>query len=220
MYYLAIQNNYNEVQLALMHGTIPTISDSISKLKASKELIERLNTLLESQKITLSNLSFIAANCGPGPFTTLRVVITTVNGLAYASTIPLIGINALEAAAREWHDDAYPVTAILFNAFGNDVYTLISKGNQQLLYGVYSIGELLNQLKNMPDTIRFLGNGTMLHQDLIQKELGQKAYIPKDNPGYCSLKAIAQIGYDKWKSEKSGASELMPVYLKQHPAQR
>src|SRR3990167_475960 len=220
MYYLAIQNNYNEVQFSLMSGTTAIISDSLSKLHASKELVAHLNTLLISHNLTLSDLSFIAANCGPGPFTTLRVVITTVNGIAYASKLPLIGINALEAFAHEWNDDSYAITAILFNAFGNDLYALVTKGTEHLLYGVYSIQDLLHELDTLPGTIRFLGNGTDLHAQIIREKMGDKAYIPESNPEYSSLASIARMGLEKWKSEKHGASELMPLYLKQHPAQR
>lgn len=218
MYYLTIQNNYDEVQLALMAGTALIQSDSIAKTKASKELIIRINNLLMSANIKLSDLSFIAANYGPGPFTTLRVVITTVNGLAYAKQIPLIGVNALKAAACEWQDPKYPITAILFNAFGNDVYTLVEHNDTQLFYGVYPIKVLLEKLKTVSDTIRFLGNGTTLHQHLINEYLAEKAYIPEHNPAYCSLSQIAQRGLAKWKSVTQGEHQLVPLYLKRHPA--
>ncbi len=220
MYSLAIQNNYDEVQFALMQDTTQISYDSISKMKASTQLIPHLNSMLATNNISLSDLSYIAANCGPGPFTTLRVVITTVNGIAYATKIPLIGINGLFAAAQEWQDEAYPLTAIFFNAFGNDVYTLVTKQNKQLMYGAYAITDILLQLKNESGTIRFLGNGTTLHKDLIESELGSHAYIPEVIPAYCSLEAIARMGYEEWKSKQSGVSELMPVYLKQHPAVR
>ncbi len=218
MYYLTIQNNYDEVQLALMSGTTRAHSDSITKTKASKELIIRINNLLMSAKIKLCDLSFIAANYGPGPFTTLRVVITTVNGLAYAKQIPLIGVNALKAAACEWRDPKYPTTAILFNAFGNDVYTLVEHNDTQLFYGVYPIKILLEKLKTVPGTIRFLGNGTALHQKLISEYLSEKAYIPENNPTYCSLSQIALMGLAEWKSVTQGEHQLVPLYLKRHPA--
>lgn len=220
MYSLAIQNNYDEVQFALMQDTTQIQYDSISKMKASTELISHVNSLLATHNLSLSDLSYIAANCGPGPFTTLRVVITTINGIAYATKIPLIGINGLFAAAHEWQDDTYPLTAILFNAFGNDVYALVMKQNKQLMYGAYAITDLLLELKNESGTIRFLGNGTTLHKNLIASELGSKAYIPETIPAYCSLEAIARMGYEEWSSKQSGVSELMPVYLKQHPAVR
>ncbi len=219
MYYMVIQNSYDKVQIALIHGTTQISSHSLSKLNASKELITHISALLKSANISLDDLSFIAANCGPGPFTTLRVVITTVNGLSYAKKIPLIGVNALKAAAHEWHDPAYPITAVLFNAFGNDVYALAQRNDQELLYGVYPIEKLLDELKAIPETIRFMGNGTTLHKELILKECAH-AYIPEDNPVYCSLSAISSLGREEWELKKTKEYSLEPVYLKQHPAAR
>lgn len=220
MYSLAIQNTYDEVQFALMHDTTQIAYNSISKLKASAWLIRELDVMLTASHLTLTDLSYIAANTGPGPFTTLRVVITTINGIAYATGIPLIGIDALHAAAQEWKDAKYPVTAILFNAFGNDVYTLISKKDTPDIYGVFSISDLIARLKTESESIRFLGNGALLHKQLIETALEMQAIVPEPTPNYCSLSIIAQMGYEQWISGKMGVSELQPVYLKQHPAVR
>ena len=218
MYYLVIQNNYTEVQLALMAGKEVVASSSINKIEASKELIIRIDKLLHEACISLSNISFITANTGPGPFTTLRVVITTVNGLAYATQIPLIGVNALYAAAQEWDDPAYATTALFFNAFGHDVYALVIHNNKKLFYGVYPINTILQELKKRETLIRFLGNGVTLHQDLIRQTVAEKAFIPENNPAYCSLEQIARMGWQQWKEGTRGEDELLPVYLKQHPA--
>jgi tRNA threonylcarbamoyladenosine biosynthesis protein TsaB len=217
MYYLALQNTYQEVQIALMEGNATLASTSLSKMNASKELITKINELLAEKQKTIQDLSFIAANCGPGPFTTLRVVITTVDGIAYATQTPLIGINALEAAAREWKDEEYMTTAILFNAFGNDVYTSITHNEKEYLYGVFPIETILERLHNIEGRIRFLGNGALLHQAAIMKKLGEKALFPDTTAEYCSLQSIAQIGLEKYNDGKTEPF-LLPVYMKQHPA--
>ncbi len=47
-------------------------------------------------RLRFLDLAFIAAHQGPAPFTTLRVCLTTVNGFAFATGMPLIGINGLQ----------------------------------------------------------------------------------------------------------------------------
>ena len=217
MYYLALQNTYDEVQCALMNGEDLIDQVSLSKLHASASLINELNELLSRNNQSITDMKFIAANVGPGPFTTLRVVITTVNGLSFAQKIPLIGVNALDAAAREWDASLEP-TAILLNAFGDDVYTLLIKDDAQLLYGSYSIETVVQTVKKLETPVRFLGNGTTLHQTTLQNELGQLAIIPESIPPYCSLQTIALMGYEKWKQSAGKTMQLEPVYLKQHPA--
>jgi len=120
--FLSIQNTYNELELALIRDETVLISLADDKMRASKDLIPLVNYVCEKTKIHLRDLNFIAVNQGPGPFTTLRVVIASVNGLAYGAKIPLVGIDGLDALLLEHSDPAYPHTIALLNAFTNDVY--------------------------------------------------------------------------------------------------
>ena len=57
--------------------------------------------MLKQHALTFSGLAFIAAHQGPAPFTTLRVCLTTVNGFAFATQVPLIGVNGLKELVDE-----------------------------------------------------------------------------------------------------------------------
>ncbi len=219
-YYLTIQSTYDSVQIALMKGHSAIDTNLIRKIEASEKLMPMILDILKRNTVSLDALSFIVANQGPAPFTTLRVVITTINGLAYAKPIPLIGIDALRAGLAEWRDPKFPTTAILFNAFGNDVYTIVEADGKEMLYGVYGIDTLLEKLKEYPGTIRFIGNGATLHTSKIEKALGEKAFIPDNNPDYCSLEQVAKMGYESWNDDKKGSKQLEPLYLKKHPMQQ
>lgn len=218
-YYLAFQNNYDEVQIALLQDTRIIDQKSVIKTKASKELIVLLNDLLVQNSVRLADIVCFIANEGPGPFTTLRVVITTVNGLSFATAIPIIGVNALEVALSEWRSAKYPATAIFFNAFGADVYSIIEHHNKIIFKGVAPVNQLIALIKASKVQTRFLGNGAKLYQQLIEKELGSQAIIPDVIPDYCSIDAIAQEGISEWEQKKKGTFQLMPYYLKKHPAQ-
>jgi len=218
-HYLALSNNYDEVQVALLKNNTIISKKSISKKLASKELISVINELLEHHHIKLAEISCIIANKGPGPFTTLRVVITTVNGISFATGIPMIGVDALQAAAQEWGSAEYPITAVLFNAFGNDLYSRIEQKGSLLFQGVLPIDELITLLASYNLPIRLLGNGVTLHMQALQQGLGSNAVISEEVPAYCSIEAIAQQGVRQWDKTHEGASQLMPYYLKKHPVQ-
>ncbi len=192
---------------------------SIDKKEASKLLIIKLANLLDQQQIKITDLPFIAVNQGPAPFTTLRVVIASMNGLSFASNIPLIGVDAFDAMQAEWHDIAYPTTIILFNAFAQEVYFAIEQKQKPIAKGYQPIDSLLEQCAQLSGTIRFIGNGTHLYHEKIRSRLGDRAYIPEPVPGYCSIEKIALLGYQQWQEGNRGSDQLLPLYLKKHPAE-
>lgn len=174
--------------------------------------------MLLKHQLNLTDISFIAVNAGPGPFTTLRVVIASVNGLSFASKIPLIGIDALDAFLIEQHDAKYPNTVVLLNAFNNDVYFGIQPANStEFQKGYDNITRILEKIKSsMPDQpIRFLGNGAELHAQEIRATFGDNALIPDPLPQTCSVEQIGLMGLEKWKNQEGLVEQLFPLYLKQ-----
>ncbi len=218
-HFLAFQNTYEQVEIGIFSSALMLEGHCIiAKTAASKDVIPTLASFLGEHKYILTDFPFIVVNQGPGPFTTLRVVISTVNGLSFATGIPLMGVDALEAAHREWEDDAYPITAIMFNAFAFDVYVAIAKQGTIVFKGSANIDQLLEKLKEEHAPIRCIGNGATLYREKIKTILGNKAVIPEVNLDYCSLTSIAQLGHAQWQRGERGVNQLLPLYLKQYSA--
>jgi tRNA threonylcarbamoyladenosine biosynthesis protein TsaB len=187
------------------------------KRHTSKLFIPLLNQLLTRNNITLTSLSFCAVNCGPGPFSTLRSIIASVNGLHCATNIPLIGIDGLDAIFLEFYNPTYEHTIVLLNAFNNEIYYLIADGNHILNKGYQKIDTFLEQIKHTyPGPINFIGNGISLHQDLINNVLGNNAVIADTIPEFCSIETIAHMGLQAFKHNNYTTDYLMPLHLKKH----
>ncbi len=88
----------------------------------SAQLIPTIQQQLAQAHLALSDLHACAVNVGPGPFTTLRTIIATVNGIAYARPLPLIAVNGLTAFLHEQEENLFEHTVAALNAFGNDCY--------------------------------------------------------------------------------------------------
>lgn len=56
--------------------------------------------LLRRHGVTPSDVDVFAVAIGPGSFTGLRIGIATIQGLAFASSRPVVGVSALEALAH------------------------------------------------------------------------------------------------------------------------
>jgi tRNA threonylcarbamoyl adenosine modification protein YeaZ len=188
----------------------------LDKTKASKECIIALQELLKQCNLHFEDLAFIVANQGPGPFTTLRVVISTINGLSFATQKPLIGINALEAFLKEYEQEPYKNKVVILNAFGNDLYYGIQIDTSTIDIGCASAQSLLLQInqKIPAGSILFLGNGLQQHQTSIQEMFGNRAQFLNPNPQTVSLNQIAQMGLQKWAHQQDLSFQLQPLYFK------
>lgn len=222
-YFLAIQNDYTTIQLALFDANRLCLFTEEDKRRASKCIIPLCSNLLREQSLSLSDLSFIAVNQGPGPFTTLRTVIASMNGISFATGLPLIGVDSLKAFAQEQYNSAYPYTVILLNAFTRDVYYALDVKGKELETGCKPITILLEVLRHSippEQAICFIGGGVELHRGLILEEFKERAVIPEPNPEGCSIAQIASTALECWNKKENISQQLFPLYLKRTTAKK
>jgi tRNA threonylcarbamoyladenosine biosynthesis protein TsaB len=99
-----------------------TTAGSVAVLDGSTTLVERggrpelphatrlpgdLLDALSAASRSLDDVALLAVAAGPGAFTGLRIGIATMQGLAFARGVPLVGVSALDAladAASDSHD--------------------------------------------------------------------------------------------------------------------
>lgn len=84
-------------------------------------LIPAVAALLAAAGRTTADLRAIAVGIGPGSYTGLRIGLTAAKTLAYASGKVLVGLDSLEAIARNAPDDALRV-AVAVDAQRGDAY--------------------------------------------------------------------------------------------------
>ena len=212
---LILQADYHQVSLALCKDSTIIETNIDSKQNASRNLVSRMQSLLEKHSFNWDDLSFIGINQGPAPFTTLRVIITTANGLNFAKKIPLVGVDGIQTFLRE-HKASTPVTVVLLNAFAKDVYFGIKTDNQTITTGWENHIVFLKTLQQdfEQTDITFIGNGVLLFEKEIKEVFKDKAHIPDPLPEYTSIEAITQAAFDQWERKENVHDMLLPLYLK------
>lgn len=212
--YLAIQHTYNDVQLGLYNDNNCIEMVSIHKHHASSILVDEIKQLLIRHQKKLNDLTFIAVNQGPGPFTTLRVVIATVNGVGFALGIPIVGIDGIKSLINATNKHSHAIHIALLNAFNQDVYFAIKKDNNSINTGYNNILLLLEELYTTSNgkEIYCIGNAASLHKDLILEKFPHA--IIDTELTYCPLNALAQQGLYQWKQKIGIVRQLQPLYLK------
>jgi tRNA threonylcarbamoyladenosine biosynthesis protein TsaB len=214
---LCLHTTYTNVDSALACDEEILATCSIAKEQASAQLIPTLDALLASKQLKLSDVSHIIVNQGPAPFTTLRTIIATVNGIAFAHAVPLVGIDALEAFMTEYTNQHTVPTAVLLNAFNKAVYYCITDpADKQHLKGYAPITtciELISKIySEMP--VHCIGNGTQLYRSDIELALGPRAYFPEPLPLTTSIEQILKTGIRQIQNNQGITQCIEPLYLK------
>lgn len=214
---ICIHNTYNSVESALACDTQVLAASSIAKELASAQLIPTIDLLLHSHNFQLSDVSHIIVNQGPAPFTTLRTIIVTANGIAFAHKTPLIGVDALDAFMAEYPGSTSTPCVVLLNAFNKAVYYgFKDPQTQQPLKGYAPIESCLEMIKSLYNdmSIRFVGNGTQLYRAEIETKFGSKALMPEPLPLTPSLQQILTSGIDLLNKGQGITQFIEPLYLK------
>lgn len=206
MFILIIQSTYDRVEIAINNNNNQIANRYIAKQEASSKILQGIDSLLTECHIGLKDINKIVVNLGPSPFTTLRTVISTVNGLAFANKIQIIGVDGLTAFVN--HDLQKFIDKpiiVVFNAFANDVYYAIkNKSSPEIATGITTIDNLIEKISQFK-SFYLVGNAYTQHQEKFIKH-----DFVNIEPNYPSLEAIyyESIG-------KEPKAQVLPIYLKE-----
>jgi len=210
MQFLIAQSTYDEIQVGLFNDLQQVDQQIISKFDACKHLILTTRELLARNNTSFAHVSFIGVNLGPAPFNTLRVLISSLNGIAFATNIPLVGVDGLKAL---YTSSRAPQTVVLLNAFNQEVYFAYKK-QPDLVRGVARVDEIIPAIMlNLPHgPITFIGNGAVIFKKQILEAFGSRALVPEPT-NVLSLETLAQICVNKFNQDEK-IQYATPLYLK------
>lgn len=211
--FLILQATYDAIELGLYQGTEELESESVNKMQASSLLMSIICTLLKKHALTFNHLSFIGASLGPAPFTTLRTLIATINGIGFATKTPLIGSDGLEVCVKNYHTS--DITVGLFNAFSGDSYYGFYDGKNYNSGSQNTEKYITTLAQKFPNTkIHFIGNGVSLVQETIKKLFKDNAIIKEEAPVIACLSDIAKICSEEYQKNNEGKAQLVPLHIK------
>lgn len=211
--YLILQYPYEHIEIALCSQGKIDRSVKESKLAAVQLTIPHIDQLLEQANLLVKDLSFIAVNTGPGPYNTLRALITTANGIHFAQKIPLISGCGLDLLLKEQPQSP---SLVIFNAFAQHVFYAFNTA-QSKERGYCSIEQLIKKIMRQDEELLLLGNGAVLYQKQLLHEVKHKIIFHEQTLLFNSLEIFAKQAYEDFNAKKAAPSYLMPKYL-QSPA--
>ncbi len=201
-----------------------TRATTTSSQPPSWSIMPAIDHLLQTLKITLQEIDGFAASIGPGSFTSLRVGIATIQGLAYGTGKPVIAVPTLNALAMNAIDQGTPICSIL-DAKRGELFIAIFHAEQKI-ESQPKFSAIL-EAKRIPLTqvvkhltphingrVTFVGDGLSLCQEELTTHFGRHACLIPEASRFPSAQSVAKIGKIRLAHDMLGDGRLSPIYLR------
>lgn len=214
MMLLAVDTSTAQVGLALYDGIhVPGEMTWTTHQHHTTELAPALAGLLARSSNTMDMISALAVAIGPGSFTSLRVGLAFVKGLALARHIPIIGVPTLDIIAATQPPGKNPLIAV------------IQAGRTRIAYSVYKSqkkgwqaeGELSSG--TVDELISQIESATLVAGEFTVEErlkLSKKKQVILASPVNCVRRPsiLAEIAWARFQQDDvDEAASLAPIYL-------
>lgn len=176
---------------------------------------------------TLDDVSVLAVGLGPGAFTGLRVGLATVQGLAFARNLPVVGVSALDAIASAAAIDDAKDVAVWLDGARKEVFAAQYRRDPSVLFGVEALGD---PIAAPPDAVLiewvargwraptvWVGEGATVYRDVILRH-SPGAIVKTVVTPRAAL--VAALGERAFAAGLAGApNALRPVYVRRPDAE-
>ena len=221
MLILALESSAKAASVALMQDAeLLAQYSQCSGLTHSRTLLPMVEDMLKNTDKKLADVDFIAVAHGPGSFTGIRIGVSTVKGLAWASDKKCVGVSTL--AAMAWHGAAAgglvcPVMDARRSQVYNALFEIKDGAPERLCRDrAIALSELAAELKGYDREVLLVGDGATLSFDYLTAE-GRSCRIAPQNLLYQSAWGV---GMEALRIEPGTADDLLPVYLRLSQAER
>jgi tRNA threonylcarbamoyladenosine biosynthesis protein TsaB len=211
---LAVDTSTAQLGLALYDGS-QVVSEYTwrSSQRHTVELAPAVSELLTRGGLTMENVQALGVALGPGSFTSLRVGLALVKGLAFARRLPLIGVPTLDILAAAQPPSRWPLVGVIqagrgrlaFGWYKNSKNGWQAKGPAR----VATVEALLDEIKSP----------TMVCGELTAAErqkLAGKPEIHLASPAQSVRRpaVLAELAWRRWRAgHADDEATLAPIYL-------
>ncbi|MBN2117669.1 MAG: tRNA (adenosine(37)-N6)-threonylcarbamoyltransferase complex dimerization subunit type 1 TsaB [Anaerolineales bacterium] len=211
---LAVDTSTAQVGLALYDGS-QVISEYAwrSSQRHTIELAPAVSELLRRCGLTMEAVRALGVALGPGSFTSLRVGLSLVKGLALARHLPLIGIPTLDILAAAQKPSRFPLAVA------------IQAGRGRLALGWYKRSKNGWQAKGPARVVTVEGLAEEVQSPVIvcgeftsadRRTLAEKPEIRLASPAQCMRRpaVLAELAWQRWQAGAvDDEATLAPIYL-------
>jgi tRNA threonylcarbamoyladenosine biosynthesis protein TsaB len=218
---LALDTSTERAALGLLRrdGTVLCAASGPER-RHGRDLIPRLAELLSRGEVKPADLDGIGVGLGPGSYTGLRVGVMAAKTLAYTTGAPIIGLDSLEAVARQSRGALH--IWVVADAQRGEVYTAeftrTAPGDPLKTARGTAIENLTDWSARLDSSMLVLGPGLGNAQIRAAIPAGLLTDDPAHN--YPEGSALMELARDVWMSgQRDDPWLLEPRYLRRSAAE-
>ena len=212
---LAIDTSTRQMGLALYDGT-QVIGEMLwhSRYYHTVELAPAVADLLARSGSKMDATEVIGVALGPGSFTSLRVGMAFVKGLALARHLPILGVPTLDIVAAAQEVRALPLAAVLQAGRGRLALAWYEAGEDGWSSkgpAIVTTADKLAESINKPTVV--CGE---LSADERQRLARKRVNVLLASPAACVRRPaiLAELAWERWQAgEQDDTASLAPIYL-------
>jgi len=193
-----------------------------SPVTHSERLIAAIDLVLNEAHISVHGLDGWSVCLGPGSFTGLRIGVSTVKGLAFATRKPVAGVTSLDALASQTSPTPSLICPIL-DARKSEVYSAYyryEEGNTLRRLSPYRAIRPDDLAREIHEPTVFLGNGVVTYGHVLRDSLDPLAIFVPPLLSVVRGATVAHIGLLELKNGKSlDLSRFTPLYVRPSEAE-
>lgn len=221
MLILALESSAKAASVALLRDSeVVAQYSQCCGLTHSCTLLPMVENMLKNTGTAIKDIDLMAVAHGPGSFTGIRIGVSTLKGLAWASETPCVGVSTLESMA--WHGAlrgglVCPVMDARRSQVYNALFEIVDGKPQRLTPDrAISLEELKNELASYDWKPLLVGDGAKLTAEFFDK-----AGIEYDvAPANLLYQSAWGVGMAAQQYEAGNADDVLPVYLRLSQAER
>jgi tRNA threonylcarbamoyladenosine biosynthesis protein TsaB len=211
---LAVDTSTPQIGLALYDGA-QVLAESLwtSKARHTVELAPAVAEMLAHTSAKIDEVRALAVAIGPGSFTSLRVGLSFVKGLAFARSLPTVGVNTLDVVAASQPGTRLPLACLL------------PAGRGRLALGWYRVKNNEWQAMGGPVIVTAEALAASVERDSVicgdltaseRQILKKNEHIRLVSPALSVRRPaiLAELAYTRWQAGRvDDVSTLAPLYL-------
>ncbi|MBW2020026.1 MAG: tRNA (adenosine(37)-N6)-threonylcarbamoyltransferase complex dimerization subunit type 1 TsaB [Deltaproteobacteria bacterium] len=220
---LAVDTSGPTGSVAILEGDTVLAEVAVTSTQThAKRLMSAIDMTLWMAGLTIGECEGFAVTTGPGSFTGLRIGVSTVKGLGFATQKPVTAVSTLDALAYQFPSFPHLICPVL-DARKGQIYTALyecaSYMDWERVVEDCAV-EPRQWLKQIQGLCLFVGDGAHVYKELIKDALGRLAHFA---PPYLNTIRASVVAYIGMRQIQDGqlvdVAQLVPHYIRKSDAE-